>query len=142
MAQPGGNATGFMMFDYNLAGKWLERLKQLVPGMRRAAVLRDPNLPAGIGQFAVIQAVAPSVGVDVAPISLRDADEMERAVAQFARAPNGGLILTAGPSSVVHRDLIIALAARHQLPAIYSERFFITAGDLVSYGPKFIDEFR
>jgi ABC-type uncharacterized transport system substrate-binding protein len=142
MAQPGGNATGFMMFDYNLAGKWLEHLKQLVPGMRRAAILRDPGYPAGIGQFAVIQAVAPSIGVDVMPISLRDADEMERAVAKFARTPNGGLILTAGPTSVVHRDLIIALATRHQLPAIYFERFFVTAGGLVSYGPNFIDEFR
>jgi len=142
MAQPGGSATGFMMFDYNLAGKWLEHLKQIVPGIRRAAVLRDPNLPAGIGQFAVIQAAAPSVGVDVTPISLRDADEMERAVTRFARSPNGGLIITAGPTSVVHRDLIIALADRHKLPAIYFERFFITAGGLVSYGPNFIDEFR
>ncbi len=131
-----------LAIDHNLAGKWLEHLKQIVPGIKRAAVLRDPNLPAGIGQFAVIQAVAPSVGVDVTPISLSDADEMERAVARFARSPNGGLILTAGPLSVVHRDLIIALADRHQLPAIYSERFFITAGGLVSYGPNFIDEFR
>jgi ABC-type uncharacterized transport system substrate-binding protein len=142
MAQPGGNATGFMMFDYNLAGKWVEQLKQLVPGIKRAAVLRDPNLPAGIGQFAVIQAVAPSIGVDVTPISLRDADEMEQAVAKFVRAPNGGLILTAGPTSVVNRDRIIALAARYQLPAVYFERFFVVAGGLISYGPNFIDEFR
>jgi putative ABC transport system substrate-binding protein len=142
MAEPGGNATGFMMFDYGLAGKWLERLKQVVPGMRRAAVLRDPDLPAGIGQFAVIEAVAPLIGVDVTPISPRDADEMERAVARFARTSNGGLILTAGPTSVVNRDLIIGLAARYQLPAIYFQRLFTSAGGLISYGPNFIDEFR
>jgi ABC-type uncharacterized transport system substrate-binding protein len=141
-SQPGGNATGFMMMEYDLAGKWLEYLKQVVPGIRRAAVLRDPGLPAGIGQFAVIQAVGPSVGVDVRPISLRDADEMERTVTRFAHTPNGGLIITAGPTSVIHRDRIIALAARHQLPAIYYERFFIAAGGLISYGPNFVDEFR
>jgi len=142
LAQPGGNATGFMMFDYNLAGKWLERLKQVVPSMTRAAVLRDPALPAGIGQFAVIQAVAPTIGVDVTPIDPHNTDDMERAVARFARTQDGGLILTAGPSSVVNRDRIIALAARYQLPAIYFERFFSAAGGLISYGPNFIDEFR
>jgi ABC-type uncharacterized transport system substrate-binding protein len=141
-SQPGGNATGFMMMEYDLAGKWLEYLKQVVPGIRRAAVLRDPGLSAGIGQFAVIQAVAPSVGVDVRPISLGDADEMERTVTRFAHTPNGGLIITAGPTSVIHRDRIIALAARQQLPAIYFERFFIAAGGLMSYGPNFVDEFR
>jgi putative tryptophan/tyrosine transport system substrate-binding protein len=142
LAQPGGNATGFMMFEYSLSGKWLELLKEVAPGLRRAAVLRESRLPAGIGQFAVIQAVAPSLGVDVRAIGLQDPAEIERAIAAFAQAPDGGLIVTAGPSSVVHRELIIRLAAQHKLPAIYIERFFAAAGGLVSYGPNFVDQTR
>jgi putative ABC transport system substrate-binding protein len=142
LSRPGGNVTGFMMFEYSLCGKWLELLKQIAPGVTRAAVLRDAALAAGIGQFAVIQSVAPSVGVDVSPLNIRDAAEIERAVAAFARSANGGLILTASPLSVVHRDLIIMLAARHKLPAVYVERFFVAAGGLISYGSNFRDECR
>jgi putative ABC transport system substrate-binding protein len=142
LSRPGGNATGFMMFEYSLCGKWLELLKEIAPRVTRAAVLRDPALTAGIGQFAVIQSVAPSVGVDVSPINLRDAAEIERAVAAFARSANGGLILTASALSAVHRDLIIALAARHKLPAVYQERYYVAGGGLVSYGPNFLDQFR
>jgi len=142
MAQPGGNTTGFMMFEYSLSAKWLELLKEIAPGLRRAAVLRESALLAGIGQFAVIQAVAPALGVDVRPIGLRDPAEIERGIAAFAQAPDGGLIVAAGPSSVAHRELIISLAARYKLPAIYIERFFASAGGLVSYGPDFIDQVR
>src|SRR5215475_6374809 len=142
LAQPGGNATGFMMFEYSLSGKWLELLREIRPNLRRAAVLRESGLAAGIGQFAVIQAVAPSLGIDVRPIGLRDAAEIERGIAAFAQAPDGGLIVAAGPSSVTHRDLIIRLAAQHKLPAIYIERFFAADGGLVSYGPDFIDQTR
>ena len=119
LARPGGNATGFMQFEYSLSGKWLELLKQIAPGVTRAAVLRDPAIAAGIGQFGAIQSVAPSLGVEVSPINVRDAGEIERAVAAFARAANGGLIVTASALSTVHRELIIALAARHKLPAVY-----------------------
>ena len=119
LSRPGGNATGFMMFEYSLCGKWLELLKEIAPGVTRAAVLRDTAITAGIGQFAVIQSVAPSVGVEVSPISLRDAAEIERAIAAFAHSPNGGLIVTASALAVVHRDLIITLAARYKLPAVY-----------------------
>ena len=142
LSRPGGNATGFMMFEYSLCGKWLELLKEIAPSVTRAAVLWDPAIPAGIGQFAVIQAVAPSVGVEVSPIDVRDAAEIERAVAAFARSANGGLILTASSSAAIHRDLIIALAARYKLPAVYVERFFVAAGGLISYGPNFVDQFR
>ena len=142
LSRPGGNATGFMMFEYSLCGKWLELLKEISPGITRAAVLRDASLVAGIGQFAVIQSVAPSVGVEVSPFNIRDADEIERAVTAFARSANGGLILTASALSVVHRDLIIMLAARHKLPAVYVERLFVAAGGLISYGPNFIDQHR
>ena len=142
LSRPGGNATGFMQFEYSLSAKWLELLKQIAPGVTRAAVLRDAAITAGIGQFAVIQSVAPSVGVEVSPINMRDADEIERAVAAFARASNGGLILTASTMSGFHRDLIIRLAARHKLPAVYFERFFVTGGGLISYGPDIIDQFR
>ena len=141
LAQPGGNVTGFMMFEYSLSGKWLELLKEIAPGLRRAAVLRSAALPVGIGQFAVIQAVAPSLGVDVRPISLHDPAEIERGIAAFAQTPDGGLIVTAG-SAVEHRELIIRLAARYRLPAIYYERFLATAGGLVSYGPNFVDQAR
>jgi len=142
LSRPGGNATGFMMFDYNLCGKWLELLKEIAPGVTRAAVLRDPAIPAGIGQFAVIQSVAPSVGVDLTPVNLGDSAEIERAVTTFARSANGGLISTASGLSAVHRDLIITLAAQHKLPAVYQEPNYVTAGGLISYGPNFVDQFR
>jgi putative tryptophan/tyrosine transport system substrate-binding protein len=142
LARPGGNATGFLMFEYDLSAKWLELLKEIAPNVTRAAVLRDAAFSGGIGQFAVIQSVARSVGVDVSAINLRDAAEIERSIAAFARAPNGGLILTAGALSSVHRDLIIALAARHKLPATFQERLYAAAGGLVSYGPNFLDQFR
>jgi putative tryptophan/tyrosine transport system substrate-binding protein len=142
LSRPGGNATGFMQFEYSLCGKWLELLKQIAPGVTRAAVLRDPDIVAGIGQFAIIQSVAPSVGVEVSPINARDAGEIERAVAAFARSSNGGLILTAMPSAVVHRDLIISLAAQHKLPAVYFRRYFVTSGGLASYGADIPDHFR
>jgi putative ABC transport system substrate-binding protein len=142
LSRPGGNATGFLMFEYGLCGKWPELLKEIAPGVTRAAVLRDAAVIAGIGQFAVIQSVAPSVGVEVSLVNLRGAAEIERAVAAFASAGNGGLILTASALSAVHRDLIIALAARHKLPAVYFERIFVAAGGLVSYGTNFLDQFR
>ena len=142
LSRPGGNATGFLMLEYSLCGKWLELLKEIAPSVTRAAVLRDSTDPAGVGQFAVIQSVAPGVGVDVSPINLREAAEIERAVAAFAQSTNGGLIVTTSALSVVHRDLIVALAARHKLPAVYSERFYVAAGGLISYGPNFRDQFR
>jgi len=142
LAQPGGNATGFMMFEYGLSAKWLELLKEIAPSVTRAAVLRDPAITAGIGQFSVIQSVAPSVGVDVIAINLRDAAEVERAVTAFARRPNGGLILTASALTAIHRDLVVSLAARHKLPAVYISRFFAAGGGLVSYGPDFVDQYR
>jgi putative ABC transport system substrate-binding protein len=142
LAQPGGNATGFMMFEYGLSAKWLELLKEIAPGVTRAAVLRDPAITAGIGQFAVIQSVAPSVGVDVSAINLRDAAEIERAVTAFARRPNGGLILPASALAAIHRDLVVSLAARYKLPAVYISRNFIAGGGLVSYGPDFVDQYR
>ena len=123
LARPGGNATGFMQFEYSMSGKWLELLKEIAPGVTRAAVLRDPAIASGIGQFGAIQSVAPSLGVEVSPVNVRDAGEIERAVAAFARASNGGLIVTASALAIVHRDLIITLAARHKLPAVYSDRY-------------------
>jgi putative tryptophan/tyrosine transport system substrate-binding protein len=142
LSRPGGNATGFMQFEYSLSGKWLELLKQIAPGVTRAAVLWDPAITAGIGQFAVIQSVAPSVGVEVSPINLRDASEIERDVVRFAQSSNGGLILTASALSVVHRNLIIALALRHKLPAVYFNRSLVTDGGLISYGANLIDQYR
>jgi putative ABC transport system substrate-binding protein len=142
VSRPGGNATGFMMFEYGLSGKWLELLKEIAPGVTRAAILRDVSIAAGIGQFAIIESVAPSVGVDVTPIDDRDAAEIERAVSAFAQSANGGLILTASPSSVVHRDLIITLAARYKLPTVYTNRTFVAAGGLISYGPTLVDQLR
>jgi putative ABC transport system substrate-binding protein len=142
LAQPGGNVTGFMQFEYSLSGKWLELLKEIAPGVTRAAVLRDADISAGIGQFAVIQAVAPSVGVDVRPIDMRDVAEIERAVTTFARVPNGGLIVTASPWALVHRELIAALAIRHKLPSVHSTRPLVTSGGLVSYGANFADLYR
>jgi len=142
LARPGGNATGFIQFEYSLSGKWLELLKQIAPGVTRAAVFRDPAITSGIGQFAVIQSVAPSLGVEVSPISVRDAGEIERTVAAFARSPNGGLIVTSGAGSVLHRELIIALAARYKLPAVYYRRYFVTSGGLISYGFDLVDQYR
>jgi len=142
LARPGGNATGFTMFEYGMSGKWLELLKQIAPGVTRAAVLRDPAIASGIGQFGAVQAVAPSLGVELSPIDVRDAPEIERAVAAFAGIPNGGLVVTGSPSSTIHRDLIIALAARHKLPAVYWERFYVAAGGLISYGPDRLDQYR
>ena len=142
LARPGGNATGFTQFEYGMSAKWLELLKQIAPSVTRVAVLRDPRHAAGIGQFAAIQAVAPSFGVEVSPIDVRDAGEIERAVTAFAREPNGGLIVTASALAIVHRDLIITLAARHRLPAVYPYRFFVTGGGLISYGPDPIDQYR
>jgi putative ABC transport system substrate-binding protein len=136
LAYPGGNATGFMQSDYGLSAKWLELLKQMSPTIRRVAVIRDPAASSGIAQFAVIQSVAPAVGIDVVPINVRDASEIERAVENFVRIPNGGLIEASGASVSAHRDLIIALAARHRLPAIYPRRVFVDRGGLMSYGPN------
>jgi putative ABC transport system substrate-binding protein len=142
LARPGGNASGFLFGDYSLSGKWLELLKQIAPGVTRVAVLRDPANTSGTGQFGAIQAVAPSLRVEVNPVDTRDTGEIERAVAVFARTPNGGLIVTAAPWAQVHRNLIITLAARHKLPAIYGFRSFIVAGGLISYGPNVYDQFR
>jgi putative tryptophan/tyrosine transport system substrate-binding protein len=142
LSQPGGNATGFMQFEYGFSGKWLELLKEIAPSLTRVITLWDPAITAGIGQFTIIQSVATSAGIDVKPVKLRDAGEVERAITDFARTPNGGLIVTASALSAVRRDLIIALAARHKLPAVYNERFFVTAGGLISYGASFIDQFR
>ncbi len=139
LSRPGGNVTGFMMFDYSLAGKWPELLKQAAPNVTQAAVLRDPTISVGIGQFAVIQAVAPALGLEVTAINVSDQTELERAVAAFAREPNGGLIVTAAPSTQVHRDLIVALAARHNLPAVYFNRARVTGAELISYGPRYCE---
>ena len=142
LAKPAGNTTGFTIYEYSMSGKWLELLKEIAPGATRAAVLRDPAVASGIGQFGAVQIVAPSLGVEVSPIDLRDAAEIERAIAAFARSPNGGLILTGSARGIVHRDLIVTLAARHRLPAVYPGRFHVTAGGLISYGPDLIDQFR
>jgi putative ABC transport system substrate-binding protein len=142
LSRPGGNATGFIQFEFSLNAKWLELLKEIAPGVKRAAVLRDSTNPTGIGQFAVIQYVAASVGVEVTSIDLRNAAEIERGVMAFARSPNGGLIVAASALANVHRDLIIALAARHRLPAVYPQRPFVTGGGLLSYGADLVDQFR
>jgi putative tryptophan/tyrosine transport system substrate-binding protein len=141
LARPGGNVTGFALFEYGIAGKWLELLKQIAPAVTRAAVMRDPSISLGIGQWAVIQAMAPSTGVDLSLVNMRDASEIERDITAFARSSNGGLVVTAGPWGTVHRELIITLAARHKLPAVYFERFFVTGGGLISYGPHMIDQY-
>jgi putative tryptophan/tyrosine transport system substrate-binding protein len=143
LARPGGNITGFTLFEYSISGKWLQLLKEIAPRMTRAAVIRDPALTAGGGrQLGVIQAVAPSVGAEVTPVNVRDAGEIERAITAFARSPNGGLVVTGSTLAGVHRDLIITLAARHQLPAVYAQRYFVTGGGLISYGPDSIDPYR
>jgi putative ABC transport system substrate-binding protein len=142
LARPGGNVTGFMSYEYGLSGKWLELLKQIAPRVTRAAVVRDPTLSTGLGQFGAIQAVAPSLGLDVSPVNVRDAGEIEHAITTFARSPNSGLVLTSSPNARLHRDLIITLAARHKLPAVYTERSFVAAGGLISYGADYIDQYR
>jgi putative ABC transport system substrate-binding protein len=134
MARPGGNATGFIQFEYSLSGKWLELLKEIAPGVTQAAVLRDPATTAGVGQFAVIQSVASSIGLDVRPVNVRDAGEIERAITATARSPKAGLVVTASASSLVHSALIITLAERHKLPAVYPRRSLVAAGGLISYG--------
>jgi putative ABC transport system substrate-binding protein len=141
-ARPGGNATGFMAFEYSLSAKWLELLKQIAPSVTQAVVLRDAALTSGIGQFAIIQSVEQSAGVEVSPVNVRNADEIERAITALARSSNGGLITTVSAFAVVHRALIIELAARHKLPAVYYRREFVTDGGLVSYGPDYGDQYR
>ena len=142
LAQPGGNATGFIAFEYVITAKWLELLKDIVPQLKRVAVLRENDIASGIGQLAVIQATAPLFGVEVRPVDVRDADEIERAVTAFARSPNGGLIVTVSPFTALHRKLIIALAARLRLPAVYGLRYQATSGGLISYGQDTIAPFR
>jgi putative ABC transport system substrate-binding protein len=142
LARPGGNATGFMSYEYSLSGKWLELLKEIAPSVTRVVVLRDAGHLAGPAQFGVLQAVAPSLRVEVSPINMRDAGEMERAIAAFAGSPNGGLVVTAGFMTLSHRDLIVTLAARHKLPAVYPYRRVVRAGGLISYGPDYVEQFR
>jgi putative ABC transport system substrate-binding protein len=142
LAHPGGNATGFINFEYGIGAKWLELLKEIAPGVKRAAILRDPAISAGIGQFGAITSAAPSLRLEVSTVNVRDAGEIEHAVTTFARSANGGLIVTGSPLAVLHRRLIIALAARHKLPAVYFERGFVADGGLISYGPNFVDQFR
>ena len=142
LARPGGNATGFSTADYAGSGKWLELLKEIAPSVRRAAVLRDAGTTAGIGQWATVQAGAPSLGVEVSPVNVRDPIEIEHTLGDFARDPNGGLVVTASGPAIVHRQLIIALAARHRLPAVYPQRVFVTEGGLISYGHDTIEPYR
>ena len=142
LARPGGNATGFMLYEYSIGGKWLELLKQIAPSVTRVAVLRDPAIAAGAGQFGAIQSVAPSFGVELTPIGVRDAREIERAITAFAHGPNSGLIATGSAVATGHHELIITLAARHKLPAVYFERLFAISGGLISYGPDRVDPYR
>jgi putative tryptophan/tyrosine transport system substrate-binding protein len=142
LAKPGGNATGFMAYEYSMSGKWLELLKEIAPRVTRAAVLRDPAVASGIGQFGAVQIVAPSFGVELIPVDVRDAGEIERAVAAFASGSNGGLIVTASALGTTHRELITTVAAQHKLPAVYPSRPYVTAGGLISYGPDLLDQFR
>ena len=142
LARPGGNVTGSSTFEYGISAKWLELLKEIAPRVTRAAVIRDAAIASGTGQWGALQSVAPSFGVELSPVNMLDAGEIERAIAAFARSPNGGMILTGSALAVFHRDLIVTLAARHKLPAVYSGRFFVTAGGLTSYGPDSIDPHR
>ena len=142
LARPGGNATGFINYEYGMSGKWLELLKEIAPRVTRAAVIRDAAISAGIGTFGAIQAVAPSVGVAASPVNVRNAGEIERAITAFARSANGGLIVTGSALANVHRELIITLAARHKLPAVYFDRYFVAEGGLISYGPDALDQCR
>jgi putative tryptophan/tyrosine transport system substrate-binding protein len=142
LARPGGNVTGFMLFEYGMSGKWLELLKQIAPGVTQVAVLRDPSITAGVGQFAAIQSVAPLMGVELRPVDVRDPGEIEHGVSAFARGSNGGLIVASSPSAAAHRDLIIGLAARYRLPTVYSFRYYVSSGGLIAYGPDPNDPFR
>jgi putative tryptophan/tyrosine transport system substrate-binding protein len=142
LARPGGNATGFTVYEYSMSGKWPELLKEIAPSVTRAVVLRDPAIASGPGQFAAIQAVASSLGVELRPVDVRDASEIERAIAVFAQSANSGAIVTGSTGATAHRELIIALAARHRLPAVYNSRFWPASGGLISYGPDFLDQFR
>jgi putative tryptophan/tyrosine transport system substrate-binding protein len=142
LAQPGGNATGFTIYEYSMSGKWLELLKEIAPGVTRVAVLRDPAVASGIGQFGAVQIVAPALGVQLTPVDMRDPGEIERTVAAFARGSNGGLIVTGSALGIVHRELITTVAARHKLPAVFPGRFYVTGGGLISYGPDLVDQFR
>jgi ABC-type uncharacterized transport system substrate-binding protein len=142
LARPGGNATGFLLFEYSIGGKWLDLLKQIAPEVNRVAVLRDAAISAGLGQYAAVQSAAASFGVEVSAVDLRDVSEIERDIAAFATTPGGGLVVSASPIATSHRDLIVKLAARHKLPAIYYERFFVAEGGLISYGPDIVDQFR
>jgi len=142
LARPGGNATGFLLFEYSIGGKWLDMLKQIAPEVNRVAVLRDSAISAGLGQYGAIQSAASSFGVEANAVDLRDASEIERDIAAFATTPGGGLIVSAAPAATRHRDLIVKVAARHKLPAIYFERFFVAAGGLISYGPDIVDQYR
>jgi len=140
LSRPGGNVTGFMMFEYSLSGKWLELLREIAPQVTRAGVLREPASTAGIGQFAVIQAVAPSLGIEVSAMNARDAGQIERAITEFARTGNGGLIVTASPGAVVYRRQIINLALRYKIPAVYTGATFVADGGLISYGPNLVEQ--
>jgi len=142
LTRPGGNATGFIQFEYGMSGKWVELLKEIAPHVTRVAVLRDPAIAQGIGQWAAIQTAAPSIGIEVSPVNVRDPGEIEQAVTAFARTPNGGMIVPGSALAVVNRNLIITLAARHKLPAIYYTRFFVSSGGLMSYGTDTITPFR
>jgi putative ABC transport system substrate-binding protein len=142
LARPGGNATGFTPFEYSVAGKWLELLREIAPQVTRAVVLRDSTIAAGPGQFGAMQALAVSLGVELRPINVRDADEIERSITAFAQGPNSGMIVTGSPAAAAKRDLIVALAARHRLPAVYNNRLFVDVGGLLCYGTDFLDQFR
>jgi putative tryptophan/tyrosine transport system substrate-binding protein len=142
LARPGGNATGFTQVEFGMSGKWLELLKQIAPRVTRAAVIRDPSEPAGMGQWGAIQALAPSLGVEVSPVDARDTDDMERSVTAFVGSSNGGIVVTGSAATAVHREKIVSLAARHRLPAVYPYRYHITSGGLISYGPDTIEPYR
>jgi ABC-type uncharacterized transport system substrate-binding protein len=142
LARPGGNATGFTNFEYSMGAKWLELLKEIAPAVTRAAVIRDPDFSQGAGQFSAVQTAAPSLGIEARPINVRDPGEIERAIAAFARSGNGGLIVTGSGLAGVHRHVLISLAARHKLPAVYFERYFVTAGGLISYGTSVVEQHR
>ena len=142
LARPGGNATGFTPYEYSISGKWLELLKEIAPRVTRAAVLRDTSIAVGPAQFGAVQAVAPSLGMELRPVDVHDAGEIERALAAFAQGPNGGMVVIGSPSAAIHRGLITALAAKHRLPAVYNTRLFTDAGGLISYGPDFLEQHR
>jgi putative ABC transport system substrate-binding protein len=142
LAQPGGNTTGFALYEYGISGKWLALLKEIAPNVTRAAIVRDPSNASGIGQLGAIQAVAPSLGIELTPLDVRDESELERAVTLFARRPNGGIIITASPTARVNRQKVIALVAQHRLPTVYPFRYFVSDGGLVCYGPNVIEQYR